>query len=99
MLQSETPRYVSSSFSSVRNAFASAELRMSGSRDDFQQRRAGAVQVDEAVGLAGGFVVQALAGVFFQMGADDADALRLERALRIADLETAVLPTSADRTG
>ena len=48
-----------------------------GLADDFQQRRAGAIQVDAAVGLAGRFVVHALAGVFLQVGADDADPLRL----------------------
>ena len=62
-----------------------------GLADDFQQRRAGAVQIDAAVGLAGRFVVHALAGVFFQVGADDADSLRLEAPLGIADLEPAVV--------
>ena len=52
-----------------------------GLADDFQQRRAGAVQVDAAVGLAGRLVVHALAGVFFEMGADDADPLGRKRPL------------------
>ena len=37
------------------------------------------------------FVVHALAGVFFQMGADDADLLGLEAPLGIADLQLAVV--------
>ena len=47
-----------------------------GLGDDFQQRRAGAVQVDAAVAAAARFVVHVLAGVFFEVGADDADPLR-----------------------
>ena len=47
-----------------------------GLADDFQQRRTRAVQVDAAVGLARRFVVHALAGVFLQMGTNDADPLR-----------------------
>ena len=62
-----------------------------GLADDFQERRAGAVQVDAAVGLAGHFVVHALAGVFFEVGADDADPLGRKLALGIADLQPAVV--------
>ena len=62
-----------------------------GLADDFQERRAGPVQVDAAVGLAGHFVVHALAGVFFQVGADDADPLGRKLALGIADLQPAVV--------
>ena len=39
-----------------------------GLADDLQERRAGPVQVDAAVGLARHFVVHALAGVLFQVG-------------------------------
>ncbi len=46
-----------------------------GLADDFQKRRAGPIQIDAAVGLAGHLVVHAFAGVFFEMGPDDADAL------------------------
>ena len=60
MLQSDTPMYVSSNFSSFRNALASAELRMSGSETISKQRRAGAIQIDEAVALAGYLIVQLL---------------------------------------
>ena len=60
-----------------------------GLADDFDQRHAGAVQVDRgpfaAVGQA---VVQALARVFFQVHARDADLLR---AVRGFDLDVAVL--------
>ncbi len=38
-----------------------------GLADDLQQRRAGPIQIDAAVGLAGQLVVHALAGVFFQV--------------------------------
>ncbi len=62
-----------------------------GLADDLQQRRARAVQVDAAVGLAGHFVVHALAGVFFEMGPDDADLLRLEAILGVADRQVAVV--------
>ena len=62
-----------------------------GLADDFQQRRAGPVQIDAAVGLAGQLVVHALAGVFFQVGPDDADPLRLDAPLGIADFEPAVV--------
>ena len=62
-----------------------------GLRDDFQQRRAGPVQVDAAVGLAGLLVVHALAGILFQMSPDDADLLRLDASLGIADLQPAVM--------
>ena len=41
--------------------------------------------------LPASFVVHALAGVFFQMGADDADLLRLDASLGIADLQPAVV--------
>ena len=44
-----------------------------GLADDLQQRRAGAVEIDQAVAAGARFVVQHLAGVFFEVGADDAD--------------------------
>ena len=43
------------------------------------------------VGLARGFVVQAFAGVFFEVRPDDADLLRLKAALGIVNLQPAVL--------
>ena len=49
-----------------------------GLGDDFQQRRAGAVQVD--AGLANEVFVQRLAGVFFQMRAHQAHGLFLGQA-------------------
>ena len=44
-----------------------------GLADDLQQRRAGAVEIDQAVAAAALLVVQHLAGVLFQVDADDAD--------------------------
>ena len=46
-----------------------------GLGDDFQQRRARAVEVDLAVAAAARFVVQVLARVLFEVGPDDADPL------------------------
>jgi len=53
--------------------------------DDLQQRHAGAVEVDQAVAVAG---VGQLAGVLLQVGADDPDALR--PAARQVDVQVAV---------
>ena len=50
-----------------------------GLGDDFQQRRAGAVEIDQAVAAAARLVVQVLAGVLFEVGADDADPLWFRR--------------------
>ncbi len=41
--------------------------------------------------LPASFVVQALAGVLFEMGANDADGFRLEAVLGVADFQPAVL--------
>ncbi len=62
-----------------------------GLADDFQERRAGPVQVDAAVGLARRLVVHALAGVFFEVGADDANPLGRKFPLGIADIQPAVV--------
>ena len=52
-----------------------------GLADDLDQRHAGAVQVDRGpLAAVGQAVVQALARVFFQVHARDADALRPARA-------------------
>ena len=75
MLQSETPRYVEQQLQLGEIGLGLGRRTHVGLRDDLQQRRAGAVQIDAAVGLAGLLVVHALAGVFFQMGPDDADPL------------------------
>ena len=91
MLQSETPRYVKQQLQLGEIGLGFGRRAHVGLADDFQQRRAGAVQVDAAVGLAGQLVVHALAGVFFQMGADDADPLGLDPSLGIADLQPAVV--------
>ncbi len=61
-----------------------------GLRDDLAQRRAGPVEVDPAVGLAGRLVVHALARVLLEVHADDADLSRREGPLRIAHLESPV---------
>ena len=61
-----------------------------GLGDDLEQRRSGAVQVDQAVAAAPRFVVKVLAGIFFEMGADDADPPRLGRLRVGRDLEPAV---------
>ncbi len=61
-----------------------------GLADDFQERRAGPVQVDLAVGQARLLVVQAFAGVLFEVCPDDADPLGLDSALGIADLQPAL---------
>ena len=48
--------------------------------DDLGQRHAGAIQIDRgSVGGVGKALVQALAGVFFQVQAGDADFLRVRR--------------------
>ena len=62
-----------------------------GLADDFQKRRARPVQVDAAVGLTGYLVVHALARVFLEVGADDADPLGRELALGVGDLQPAVV--------
>ncbi len=56
--------------------FGRADIRVA---DDLQQRRARAIQVDAAVRLAGRFIVHTLAGVIFQVSADDADSPRLRK--------------------
>ena len=60
-----------------------------GLADDFQQRRAGAVEIDQAVLAGAVLIVQHLAGVLFQMGADDADPFACPVGMR--DLEPAVV--------
>ena len=45
-------------------------------RNDLQKRRAGAVEVDAGIAPSPGFVVRVLARVFFEVRANDADALR-----------------------
>src|SRR5262249_33392881 len=60
-----------------------------GLGDDVQERRAGAVLVHEGVvdGAAAGGLVEQLAGVFLEVGADDADAAwrggKVGEALRV----------------
>ena len=60
---------------SVRYAYASSELAHVGLADDFDQRRAAAIEIDVgvAVGILEAFVL-ALAGVVFHVDAGDADA-------------------------
>ena len=64
----------------IQQQFQLGEIRLGlfgrpqiGLADDFQQRRAGSIQIDAAVGPATGFVVHTLAGVFLEMGTEDAD--------------------------
>ncbi len=83
--------YVSSSRSSLRKVTASSRAPQVGLRDDFQQRRAGTVQIDETVRLAGCLVVQALARVFFEVGTDDPDRFRCEAVLGVADFQAPAL--------
>src|SRR5262249_28868146 len=59
-----------------------------GPTDDLQQRSTRAIEVDEAITTPALLVVQHLAGVFFEMGPDDANALGPGGSL---DLEPAVL--------
>ncbi len=56
--------------------------------DDFQERCARSIQIDKAFPPAALFIVQHLAGVFFQMDANDAHALR---ALGRFDLQPAIV--------
>ncbi len=91
MLQSETPRYVSSSFNSVEKHLGFGRAAQVGLGDDFQQRRAGAVQVDEAVGLAGLLIVQLLPASSSRWARRMRIVFGSNAPFRIADLQTPVL--------